>query len=270
MGKSTGYDALIPLRKETHPQGWRWGTVIGTNPVTVHLDNDPAGVYLPADTPNGPPLASSRVWCQLVGTGLAKRVIIVAGPLPARIQELAQQVSDFNNAEYDGWYRGNNAANAPSSGSSWHYVHTIRHDSSYQVQTAYTYFAGNESVHTRWKSGGVWGAWRQTYYDSGWTPVTSFGTGYSAYSGYTAQMRVKNGILYGTGLITVGGSAPTTDNSVICTVPFSMNFSVKRHLVANTNNGFAAVALRNNDFVRSGTTAYTSWLSLDGLATPIP
>lgn len=80
MPRSVGYEALIPSRKETEPGGWRWGTVIGLAPLTVHLDNDPAGVYLLADSPAGTPRANSRVWCQLVGTGTAKRVIVVSGP----------------------------------------------------------------------------------------------------------------------------------------------------------------------------------------------
>ena len=107
---------------------------------------------------------------------------IADGVLPTRLQGTAQSVTDWNSAEWTGFYRGNSASNAPGS-SSWYYAHVIRHDSSYIVQTAYDYF--NNNVYFRRKAGGAWQAWVQIsdatdVIDS--TSVFSWGSGFSAYA----------------------------------------------------------------------------------------
>ena len=76
-------------------------------------------------------------------------------------------VTDWNNAVTNGWYMGNNAANAPSNtaagGTLWYFGEVIAHNSNYVMQTAYAFTASEDaasvSKYMRMKTNGVWGDW---------------------------------------------------------------------------------------------------------------
>nr|WP_258525729.1 pyocin knob domain-containing protein [Paenibacillus sp. YN15] len=99
-------------------------------------DNDGAGSGLDADTLDG--VDSSR---------------IVYGPDGSA----TTLVSDFNAIDKAGFYRGNNAANAPSA-LDWNYVIHIGHDPFWGKQIGWSYY--DEVQYVRTKVNGTWGEWK--------------------------------------------------------------------------------------------------------------
>lgn len=78
---------------------------------------------------------------------------------PPRLGEFAEVVTDFNLVEYSGWSMGQNVANAPSS--AWHLVETLRHNSIWAIQTAYTFTSNPALTYRRQEVNGTWSAWRE-------------------------------------------------------------------------------------------------------------
>lgn len=301
---------LVP-RAPSPRDRWRWGDVVTTSPLTVHLENDPAGVNVPATNPGGAPVAGLRVLCLLrAGQGETRTVIIVGGAvpsalststlrlsatedvtlsstghafqigadtgpnlafdsneiqarnngavselnlnneggaiqahnasgftvptptaathaarkdyvdaktwdaatdltgtladgnLPSRLKQIAATVTDWNNAVTSGWYKANNASNAPGA-SSWYYGMVLGHsDTNYVKQVGYDYFA--DRIYTRTRNNGTWSAWRELhtaaydFVDS--TSYFSYTTGWSNAGGWDGVRMSRYGnvvTLYG-------------------------------------------------------------------------
>lgn len=106
--------------------------------------------------------SAGKIWTEFndgAGSGLDADTIdsidsnrIVYGPDGSA----TNQVADFNSIEKAGFYRGMNAAHAPTS-DPWNYVIHIGHDPSWGRQIGFSY---NDDVqYVRRKENGNWGAW---------------------------------------------------------------------------------------------------------------
>jgi len=67
-------------------------------------------------------------------------------------------ISDWNNADTNGWYMASNASNAPSTG--WYLGRVTKHNDDWIQQEVWDFTAPAESIrYRRQKMGGTWGAW---------------------------------------------------------------------------------------------------------------
>lgn len=83
--------------------------------------------------------------------------------LPARLGQIAQVITDWNDAIENGWYLGPEAANGPLVG--YFVGHTQVQSSTAWVRQEVFRFVGNGQVETyeRVMEGGGWGAWQRVY-----------------------------------------------------------------------------------------------------------
>lgn len=87
--------------------------------------------------------------------------------LPARLGLYCSTITDWNDATSNGYYKGNNAANAPGSGlvgtTAWLYGHVIAYASTYAIQYVWPASAPITDADTRHamriQDNGVWGPW---------------------------------------------------------------------------------------------------------------
>jgi len=82
---------------------------------------------------------------------------LASSGIPARLGAIAATTTDWNNATDNGWYMGNNAANAPDT--VWFIGEVMTHDPSYSVQTVYSFAETPLRVYRRQKWQGSWSAW---------------------------------------------------------------------------------------------------------------
>ena len=73
-------------------------------------------------------------------------------------------IEDWNNAIQTGWYMGNNATNAPTSGNNiWYFGLVIAHNSNYVLQEVYQFTTTNDAKsipkYIRACKEGIWGVW---------------------------------------------------------------------------------------------------------------
>ena len=87
--------------------------------------------------------------------------------LPARLGATAQSISDWNAALENGWYQGNQAANAPEGVLDWWIGQVETHNGAWVTQTIYR-FTADAPTNTHWwrrsssdngAGGRTWGAW---------------------------------------------------------------------------------------------------------------
>jgi hypothetical protein len=81
------------------------------------------------------------------------------------VPSVCVSITDWNNAVENGWYMGNNAANAPtrSDTSVWYFGHVIAHNENYVFQEVYHFTsstdASQNNKYIRAKMNGAWGEW---------------------------------------------------------------------------------------------------------------
>ena len=80
------------------------------------------------------------------------------------IPDACTTITDWNSATTNGWYMGNNATNAPTSGSNvWYFGEVVAHNTNYVIQTVYQFTASTDAKaipkYIRAKTNGTWGAW---------------------------------------------------------------------------------------------------------------
>lgn len=112
--------------------------------------------------------------------------------LPQWLWTTSNSVNDFDAAVNSGFYKGNNAANAPGS-STWYYVLVLGHsDHNYAKQVAFSFF-GNE-VYERFRTGGTWQPWVEISGPTGAAPGSSSNV---VLSGTAAPSTFPNGLTIG-------------------------------------------------------------------------
>ena len=80
------------------------------------------------------------------------------------VPDVCTTITDWNAATTNGWYMGNNAANAPTSGSNvWYFGEVVAHNTNYLMQTVYQFTASADAKaipkYIRARTNGTWGAW---------------------------------------------------------------------------------------------------------------
>jgi hypothetical protein len=81
--------------------------------------------------------------------------------LPARLGTAAQFITDWNDATENGWYQGNNAANAPTP-TGWYLGTVVCHNPLYVTQTVFLFLSSSPTDTTTWQRtsyDGAWGPW---------------------------------------------------------------------------------------------------------------
>jgi hypothetical protein len=94
-----------------------------------------------------------------------------------RVAPYCTSISDWNAANYNGWFMGVNAANAPVGG--WVYGLTIAHNSIWCVQLAWPFASGypEGAMHYRHQSNGGWDSWaRVGNFAHSWDTIDNFVT----------------------------------------------------------------------------------------------
>lgn len=145
-----------------------------------------------------------------------------------RLGTVAAANNTLNQHLRSGWYDGVSIAGAPTG--DWWLVQVISHSggSHWQRQIAYSMTSeqGTQSVYSRRCNGGdptlaaSWTAWAPMQQDSGWTELTGFVNGASAYqvglgNSWTPRYRKVSGIVHLEGLVNAG----TTAAVHVCTLP---------------------------------------------------
>ena len=93
---------------------------------------------------------------------------ITAGTLPdarlaTRLGTVAATITDWNSATTNGWYMGNNATNAPTSGTNiWYLGFVEAHNTLYMTQTVHQFTSDSNTdtmTYRRAMNNGTWSAW---------------------------------------------------------------------------------------------------------------
>lgn len=130
--------------------------------------------------PAGPTAAAGTNTTQLATTAFVSAAVasttnasnLSSGTIPdARLPDYLQAdcsgISDWNTAIYNGWYRAENGANAPTSGSGhWYMGYSLYHGAGYSYQLVRGYGGAPEATYERQQQGGIWGAWNRVYQTS--------------------------------------------------------------------------------------------------------
>lgn len=107
------------------------------------------------------------------GTGAktAANALSALGAAPAdhgrHVPKTCVTITDWNDAVENGWYMGNNAANAPTNSTDgttvWYFGYVIAHNANYVLQEAYHFTASDNakyiSKYIRARKEGTWGVW---------------------------------------------------------------------------------------------------------------
>lgn len=188
--------------------------------------------------------------------------------LPTRLGSGAEQVTDFNSAQWNGWYRGNNAANAPA-GSSWYYVEAIRHDASYIVQTGYDYFS--DKMYFRRKQGGTWQAWQEIPLKSQ-VALSVYTRVYTSSATYTPPSTLAYAIIEVQGGGGSGSGAGANSSTQVCSGNggggggYARGALTKGEMGSSVSVTVGAGGAGDNDNqgAAGGTSAFGGWLTATG------
>lgn len=124
-------------------------------------------IYLNAGVPTactytlGKSVPSNAVFTDTNTTYSAGKMLALSGT-QFSISDVCATITNWNDATTNGWYMGNGASNAPTSGS-WYFGYVVAHNVNYIIQEVYQFTASvNASTipkYIRAKMNGTWGSW---------------------------------------------------------------------------------------------------------------
>lgn len=197
----------------------------------------------------------------------------------ARLGQYCQSVTDWNNANVNGFFRGQDAANSPTSG--WLMGYVIAHTALWCTQIVHSFTSdtsSNYATYRRELNNGTWGAWSVVAGgDTGWlTPA--FAATWSNLGGAWPPLgyRKLNGVVYLRGMVKTTADLPAGNlgahaNRVIFTLPVGYRPANSMHVPAtNSTNNFARINVESDGQVALnwsvGDQPANGWWSLDGMS----
>lgn len=88
--------------------------------------------------------------------------VIADARLPERLRANAAIVTDWNDANQNGWYMASGAANAPTADTTWYQGPVEAHNATWVTQTVFAFTADGAADTRTWRrerNSGTWGAW---------------------------------------------------------------------------------------------------------------
>jgi hypothetical protein len=111
-------------------------------------------------------LGTDEIWTRRCEAGAwatwVKTYPVADGALPIRIAAFTTQITDWNNAVQNGWYKGAGIPNQPVADGQWYMGEVVAHDSDWVTQRVWQFTLSRGSpVWERRKNGGAWQPWIQ-------------------------------------------------------------------------------------------------------------
>ena len=146
----------------------RWATVTGISPLRIKLDGDTSAIPATPDSLIDPVtlVVDNRVRTELSGNrlvvlGRVGGAAVADAQLPERLRNRGPKISglNLNNYLFNGWYRGYNVTNAPTTG--WFYFEVMAHVFDSWVHQRATPLTSSGTIFQRWRLNGVWSSWQK-------------------------------------------------------------------------------------------------------------
>ena|GEM_PF-6930087 len=147
---------------------FNWATVTGVNPLRITLDGDTEPLPFAPDSLIDPLtlVVADRLRVELSGNRLAvlgrmRGAAVSDAQLPERLRNRGPDISglNLNNYLFNGWYRGKNVTNAPTT--DWFYFEVMAHIFDLWEHQRATPLTSSGTIFQRWRLNGVWSSWQK-------------------------------------------------------------------------------------------------------------